>query len=358
MKKINTLSVDLGDRSYPIFIGEGLLASSELLAPHIHGDQLFIVTNEVIAPLYLDHLVKKLSLQHTVETLILPDGEIYKNLEVLNTIFDALLSKKFNRSSTLIALGGGVVGDMTGFAAACYLRGVNFIQIPTSLLAQVDSSVGGKTAVNHNLGKNMIGAFYQPECVMVDISLLETLPDREFRAGLAEVIKYGLIADVEFFCWIENNIDQLLVRDSNALCTAIEKSCSNKAKIVSRDECENDIRAILNLGHTFGHAIETFFSYKSWLHGEAISVGMTMAAKLSSELGSIELADYVRIRDLLTRCDLPVSKPDEMTAETFLDLMSVDKKVIDGNLRLVLLESIGKAVVTSNIERDILIKVL
>jgi 3-dehydroquinate synthase len=358
VKKINTLSVDLGDRSYPIFIGEGLLASSELLAPHIHGDQLFIVTNEVIAPLYLDLLVKKLSLQHTVETLILSDGEIYKNLEVLNTIFDALLSKKFNRSSTLIALGGGVIGDITGFAAACYLRGVNFIQIPTSLLAQVDSSVGGKTAVNHNLGKNMIGAFYQPECVMVDISLLKTLPDREFRAGLAEVIKYGLIADVEFFYWIEKNIDQLLARDSNALCIAIEKSCSNKAKIVSRDEYENDIRAILNLGHTFGHAIETFFSYKSWLHGEAISVGMTIAAKLSSELGSIESADYIRIRDLLTRCDLPVSKPDEMTAEIFLELMSVDKKVIDGNLRLVLLESIGKAAVTSNIERDILIKVL
>lgn len=204
----------------------------------------------------------------------------------------------------------------------------------------------------------MIGTFYQPECVMIDISLLKTLPDREFRAGLAEVIKYGLIADEGFFCWIEKNIEQLLARDSNALCIAVEQSCSNKAKIVSRDEYENDIRAILNLGHTFGHAIETFFSYKSWLHGEAISVGMTIAAKLSSELGSIELADYIRIKDLLTRCNLPVSKPDEMTAEIFLELMSLDKKVIDGNLRLVLLESIGKAAVASNIERNILIKVL
>jgi 3-dehydroquinate synthase len=358
VEKTNTLFVDLGDRSYPIFIGEGLLGSSELLAPYIHGDQLFIVTNEVIAPLYLELLVEKLSLHHTVETLILPDGETYKNLEILNTIFDALLLKKFNRSATLLALGGGVIGDMTGFAAACYQRGVNFIQIPTTLLAQVDSSVGGKTAVNHKLGKNMIGAFYQPECVMVDISLLKTLPDREFKAGLAEVIKYGLIADVEFFYWIEKNIDQLLARDPDSLCIAIEKSCSNKAKIVSRDERENDIRAILNLGHTFGHAIETFFSYKGWLHGEAISVGMTMAAKLSSELGSIETADYIRIKDLLVRCELPVSKPDEMTSGIFLELMSVDKKVIDGNLRLVLLESIGKAVVTSNIERDILIKVL
>tara|TARA_B110000196_G_scaffold160578_1_gene138031 strand:- start:65 stop:1138 length:1074 start_codon:yes stop_codon:yes gene_type:complete len=357
VEKFNTLFVELGDRSYPIFIGDGLLRSSELLLPHIHGKQVLIVTNEIIEPLYLSTLVQSFS-SFDVETLVLPDGEVHKNLEVLNTIFNSLLSKKFNRTTTLVALGGGVVGDITGFAAACYQRGVNFLQIPTTLLAQVDSSVGGKTAVNHKLGKNMIGAFYQPQCVLIDISLLSTLPDREFRSGLAEVIKYGLIADQDFFNWIENNISRLLARDSAALCSAIEKSCFNKAKIVARDEREDDLRAILNLGHTFGHAIETFHSYKGWLHGEAISVGMTMAAKLSSELGWIENNDFCRIRDLLISCNLPVSAPKEMRSKDFLDLMSVDKKVLDGNLRLVLLKSIGKAIVTSDVERDFLMKVL
>ena len=358
MEETKTLFVDLGDRAYPIFIGEGLLDSSELINPYIYGDQVLIVTNEVVAPLYLEPLFKVLKSNYNVEKLILPDGEIYKNLEVLNTIFDSLLLNKFNRSATLIALGGGVVGDMTGFAAACYQRGINFLQIPTTLLSQVDSSVGGKTAVNHKLGKNMIGAFYQPECVIIDISLLSTLPDREFKAGLAEVIKYGLIADEEFFFWIEKNINQLLNRDPKSLCIAVEKSCLNKSKIVSKDERENDIRAILNLGHTFGHAIETFFSYKQWLHGEAISVGTTMAAKLSRDLGWINNNDYIRIRDLFLRCNLPVLAPKEVTPDKFLELMSIDKKVIDGNLRLVLLKAIGRAIITSEIERDILIEVL
>ena len=320
MEKFSKLCVELGDRSYPIFIGDRLLQSPELLASHIHGEQVLVVTNETIAPLYLSSLVDGLS-AHSIETVILPDGEIYKNLEVLNTIFDILLAKKYNRTATLVALGGGVIGDMTGFAAACYQRGVNFCQIPTTLLAQVDSSVGGKTAVNHKLGKNMIGAFYQPQCVIIDTSLLSTLPDREFRAGLAEVIKYGLIADVEFFNWIEKNISKLLARDPDALCFAIEKSCANKAKIVEKDEHENDVRAILNLGHTFGHAIETFQSYKGWLHGEAVAIGMIMAAELSSLLGWIDKADVRRIREILACCSLPTVAPKDMSSKIFLELI-------------------------------------
>jgi len=284
----------------------------------------------------------------------LPDGEKYKNLETLNTIFDTLLSKKHNRTTTLIALGGGVIGDMTGFAAACYQRGVNFIQLPTTLLAQVDSSVGGKTAVNHPMGKNMIGAFYQPQCVIADTGTLNTLDDRQLRAGLAEVIKYGLIADAPFFNWLEENINHLLDRDPEALAYAIERSCENKAKVVSLDEREGGVRAILNLGHTFGHAIETYQSYKDWLHGEAVSVGMVMAAKLSNALGWIPENDVSRTKELLLKCELPVSAPKDMSAEKFLELMSVDKKVLDGSLRLVLLKSIGHAVVTSDFDPNCL----
>jgi len=357
VEKFSKLCVELGDRSYPIFIGDGLLQSSELLASHIHGKQVLVVTNETIAPLYLSSLVDGLS-AYSIETLILPDGEIHKNIEVLNTIFDTLLAKKYNRAATLIALGGGVIGDMTGSAAACYQRGINFCQIPTTLLAQVDSSVGGKTAVNHRLGKNMIGAFYQPQCVIIDTSLLGTLPDREFRAGLAEVIKYGLIADVEFFHWIEKNISKLLARDPDALCFAIEKSCANKAKIVEKDEHENGVRAILNLGHTFGHAIETFQSYKGWLHGEAVAIGIIMAAELSSLLGWINQADVCRIRKILAFCDLPAVAPKDMSSKIFLELMSVDKKALDGSLRFVLLRSIGVATVTSEIKPDLLMKVI
>tara|TARA_B110000908_G_scaffold170389_1_gene229802 strand:- start:465 stop:1538 length:1074 start_codon:yes stop_codon:yes gene_type:complete len=357
VKKYSTLFVELGDRSYPIFIGDGLMQLSKLLTSHIHGQQVLVVTNETVAPLYLEDLLENLS-AYSVETVVLPDGEIYKNIEQLNTIFNALLTKKYNRTATLVALGGGVVGDMTGFAAACYQRGVNFLQIPTTLLAQVDSSVGGKTAVNHKLGKNMIGAFYQPQCVIVDTSLLSTLPDRQFKSGLAEVVKYGLISDPDFFDWIEKNITKLLERDPAALCFAIEKSCANKAKIVARDERENDVRATLNLGHTFGHAIETFYSYEGWLHGEAVAVGMVMAAELSEHMGWIQKNDVNRIKKLLVLCGLPICPPKEISSKVFLELMSVDKKVLDGSLRLVLLQSIGEAVVASDINQDILMKVI
>lgn len=353
MEKIRKLSVDLGERSYPISIGEGLLQQPGLLNPYIHGQQVLVVTNETIAPLYLQTVLESLS-SFQVESAILPDGEKYKNLETLNTIFDTLLSKKHNRTTTLVALGGGVIGDMTGFAAACYQRGVNFIQLPTTLLAQVDSSVGGKTAVNHPNGKNMIGAFYQPQCVIADTSTLNTLDDRQLRAGLAEVIKYGLITDAEFFSWLENNIDLLLGRDSEALAFAIERSCENKAKVVSQDEREGGIRAILNLGHTFGHAIETFQSYKEWLHGEAIAAGMVLAAELSQAMGWISEQEVNRVRALLAKCDLPVVPPSTMSADKFFELMSVDKKVLDGSLRLVLLESIGDAVVTSDFNARLL----
>jgi 3-dehydroquinate synthase len=289
---------------------------------------------------------------------VLPDGEKYKTLDTLNTIFDALLTKKHNRTTTLVALGGGVIGDMTGFAAACYQRGVDFIQIPTTLLAQVDSSVGGKTAVNHPGGKNMIGAFYQPQCVVADTRTLNTLPDRELRAGLAEVIKYGLIADIDFFAWLERNIELLISRDAAALAYAIERSCENKAKVVSKDEREGGIRAILNFGHTFGHAIETFQSYRDWLHGEAIAAGMVMAAELSCLMGWISAEDVSRARNLIARSGLPITAPEAMTVDDFLELMSVDKKVLDGSLRLVLLKSIGEAVVTSSFDHKLLVQLL
>jgi len=353
VEKIRKLSVDLGERSYPISIGRGLLQQPGLLNPYIHGQQVLVVTNETIAPLYLQSVLENLS-SFQVESVILPDGEKYKNLETLNTIFDTLLSKKHNRTTTLVALGGGVIGDMTGFAAACYQRGVDFIQLPTTLLAQVDSSVGGKTAVNHPKGKNMIGAFYQPQCVIADTSTLNTLDDRQLRAGLAEVIKYGLITDTEFFSWLEDNMDLLLGRDSEALAFAIERSCENKAKVVSQDEREGGIRAILNLGHTFGHAIETFQSYKEWLHGEAIATGMVMAAKLSLAMGWVSEQEVNRIQVLLDKCDLPIVPPPTMSSDKFLELMSVDKKVLDGSLRLVLLKSIGDAVVTSDFDASLL----
>jgi len=357
VEKIRELTVDLGERSYPIFIGEGLLQAPRLLEPFIHGQQVLVVTNETIAPLYLHNVVEGLS-AYQVESIILPDGEIYKNLDTLNKIFDTLLTKKHNRTTTLIALGGGVIGDMTGFAAACYQRGVHFIQMPTTLLAQVDSSVGGKTAVNHPMGKNMIGAFYQPQCVIADTTTLRTLDDRQLRAGLAEVIKYGLIADTEFFSWLEDNIQLLLERDSTALAYAIERSCENKARVVSKDEREGGIRAILNLGHTFGHAIETFQSYGDWLHGEAIAAGMVMAAELSHLMGWVSEEDVCRTKKLFTLCDLPIAAPKTMSSEKFLTLMSVDKKVLDGSLRLVLLKSIGCAVVTADFDQNLLVKVL
>ena len=346
---MQTLEVDLGDRSYPIHIGPGLLAQSELLTPHIHGRQVMIVTNETVAPLYLEQ-VKAACAGYQCDTVILPDGEVFKTLESVNLIFDGLLEARHNRTTTLIALGGGVVGDITGFAAASYQRGVNFIQIPTTLLSQVDSSVGGKTGVNHALGKNMIGAFHQPQCVIADTDTLNTLPERELRAGFAEVIKYGLICDAPFFDWLENNYQAVLNCDTDALIYTLQRSCQSKADVVAKDERESGIRAILNLGHTFGHAIETAQGYGNWLHGEAVAAGMVMAADLSARLGWVSRADAKRSRALVEASGLPALPPQEMTAEQFTELMAVDKKVIDGALRLVLLKGIGEAVVTSNFE--------
>jgi len=348
-----SLMVDLGDRSYPIFIGEGLLSKPEHLCPFIAGSQVMIVSNETIAPLYLSKVCHLLA-GYRVDTIILPDGEKFKTLETLNSIFDELLGKQHNRTTTLIALGGGVIGDMTGFAAACYQRGVNFIQIPTTLLAQVDSSVGGKTAVNHPKGKNMIGAFYQPQCVIADTDTLNTLPDREYHAGLAEVVKYGLIRDEDFFVWLESNMERLLARDPEAIAFAVHRSCENKAKLVHEDEKEGGVRAILNFGHTFGHAIETAQGYGEWLHGEAIAAGMVMATELSRRMGWVSEVDKQRVLNLLERCKLPVWAPKSIDRQTFMSLMSVDKKVLDGTLRLVLLKSLGEATVTSDFDADYL----
>jgi len=355
--EMKTLTVDLGDRSYPIFIGQNLLLNSELIQRHIAGTEVLVVSNETVAPLYMEALLSSLQGKR-VETVILPDGECYKNLEVLNQIFDTLLGKHLSRKVTLIALGGGVVGDMAGFAAACYQRGVAFIQIPTTLLSQVDSSVGGKTGVNHPQGKNMIGAFHQPQCVIADTNTLDTLDDKQLSAGVAEVIKYGLINDESFFAWIESNIEKLLARDPGALAYAIERSCQNKAQIVSDDEREGGVRALLNLGHTFGHAIETGMGYGEYLHGEAVAVGMLMAADLSMRLGWISERDVQRIDDLIDRSGLPTRAPLAMTRERFLSLMSVDKKVQDGQLRLVLMRRFGEAILSESFSHDLLCETL
>jgi len=342
---MKTLHVDLGARSYPIYIGPGLLGRPELVAPFVAGTQVLVVTNETVAPLYLERTLAAFAGFQT-ETVVLPDGEQYKTLEVLNSIFDALLGKRFDRKCTLVALGGGVVGDMTGFAAACYQRGVPFIQIPTTLLAQVDSSVGGKTGVNHPLGKNMIGAFHQPRCVLADTDTLKTLDDRQLSAGLAEVIKYGLINDPDFFDWLEQNMPRLLERDPEALSYAIERSCRDKAAVVAADETEAGSRALLNLGHTFGHAIETGMGYGAWLHGEAVGTGMVMAAELSQRLGWMAEAEAGRVRSLIAAAGLPIRAPADLDSQRFLDLMAVDKKVQAGKLRLVLMHGIGKSVIT------------
>jgi len=354
---MKTLTVELGERSYPIYINHDCLDQADLLAPYILGKQVLIVTNETIAPLYLDRLKAAIT-GFELECIILPDGEQYKTLDITTRIFDVLLQKHFNRTATLIALGGGVIGDITGFAAACYQRGINFIQIPTTLLAQVDSSVGGKTGVNHPLGKNMIGAFYQPRCVIADTSTLNTLDDRQLSAGIAEVIKYGLIRDPEFFTWLENNIEKLLSRDSNALAFAIERSCQNKAEVVAADEREGGQRALLNLGHTFGHAIETGTGYGTWLHGEGVASGMLMAADLSQRLGWLSTQELDRIKELLIRSRLPVQAPIEISPEQFIELMSVDKKVLAGKLRLVLLKGIGQSLVTEDFDQQHLLNLL
>lgn len=345
------LDVALGERSYPIFIGRDLLSDPACYRPYIAGERVMIVSNETVAPLYLDALRAGLD-GFEIDQVILPDGECYKDLTTLNRIFDALLERRCGRDVTIVALGGGVVGDMAGFAAASYQRGVAFIQVPTTLLAQVDSSVGGKTGVNHPAGKNMIGAFHQPRAVIADTATLETLPERELAAGLAEVIKYGLISDRPFFDWLEEQVPALRALDPVALSTAIARSCQNKALIVAADERESGQRALLNLGHSFGHAIEAGMGYGTWLHGEAVGVGLVMAAQLSERLGWLEPADTARIRDLVARAGLPIVPPDNMPSERWLELMAVDKKVQRGRLRLVLLQGIGEALLTADVESD------
>lgn len=344
---MKTLHVALGERSYPIYIGEQLLSEPALFAAHIKAKEVLIVSNETVAPLYLDQLKSTLA-TYRLETVILPDGEQYKTLDIMQRIFDRLLQARMSRQTTIIALGGGVIGDMAGFAAACYQRGVPFIQVPTTLLSQVDSSVGGKTAVNHPLGKNMIGAFYQPQCVFADTATLNTLDDRQFAAGLAEVIKYGLINDAEFFDWLEANMAGLVARQPELLAQAIARSCQDKADIVAADEREQGVRALLNLGHTFGHAIETGCGYGVVLHGEAIAIGMVMAADLSARLGWLDRASVERIEAILTAAGLPTNVPSAMTAARFMDLMAVDKKVQDGAIRLILLTAIGQAVISDD----------
>jgi len=349
---MQTLKVELADRSYPIHVGRNLITNTDLILPHLKRKHVAIVTNTTVAPLYLDKLSQTLQAAGvSVIPIILPDGEAYKNTETLNKIYDALLQNRCERSTTLIALGGGVIGDLTGYAAATYLRGVPFIQIPTTLLSQVDSSVGGKTGINHPLGKNMIGAFYQPQVVLADIDTLKTLPSRELSAGMAEVIKYGLIRDAEFFDWLETHIEQLMALEESAISEAIYRSCQNKADVVARDEHETGERALLNLGHTFGHAIENAMGYGVWLHGEAVAAGTMMAADLSQRMGWLSAAEVARIHALLTKAKLPLDPP-ELGADKYLELMQMDKKVADGKIRLVLQQGIGKSVITSDYDAD------
>ena len=346
---MQTLTVALGDRAYPIHIGNGLLTQPKLILPHLKSKQAAIVTNTTVGPLYLERVQSGL-IQAGIKivSIVLPDGEAYKNGDSLNHIYSTLLQHRIERKGTLIALGGGVIGDLTGFAAATYLRGVPFIQIPTTLLAQVDSSVGGKTGINHALGKNMIGAFYQPQLVLADTDTLDTLPDRELSAGLAEVIKYGLIRDLSFFAWLETNMDKLLARDASALGYAIHRSCRNKAEVVAADERESGQRALLNFGHTFGHAIEVGMGYGAWLHGEAVATGMIMATELSQRLGWLGASDVARIRALISQARLPATAP-ALGREKYLDLMGLDKKVEGGKMRFVLLKAIGEAVLTAEV---------
>lgn len=342
---MRSLNVALDERAYDIHIGRGLIDRGDLFASVLKRKRTVIISNEIVAPLYAARVQKALdSVGVAHQLVVLPDGETHKDWATLNLIFDALLGARVERSTTLIALGGGVIGDMVGFAAATYQRGVPFIQVPTTLLSQVDSSVGGKTAINHPLGKNMIGAFHQPRLVLADIDTLGTLPDRELRAGLAEVIKYGLIRDREFFDWLEANMPRLLARDAEALAFAIERSCRNKAEVVIEDETETGVRALLNLGHTFGHAIETGMGYGEWLHGEAVAAGTLMATELSRRLGWLSDADIARIWCIHESAGLALRGP-RLGAQRYLELMSHDKKVEAGNLRLVLLRSIGDAVV-------------
>ncbi|NJD30847.1 MAG: 3-dehydroquinate synthase [Gammaproteobacteria bacterium] len=350
------VTIDLGARSYPILIGPGLIGDPAVLGDAIGARDLLVVTNEVVGPLYLDRLLEALAGKR-VRSVLLPDGEQHKTLDVANRVFDALVHGRMNRDACVVALGGGVVGDIAGFAAACYQRGVDFVQVPTTLLAQVDSSVGGKTGVNHPGGKNLIGAFHQPRAVVSDTATLKTLATRELRAGLAEVIKYGLIADAGFLAWLESNLASLLALDPEAIAHAIRRSCEIKAEIVAEDEREHGRRALLNLGHTFGHAIETAAGYGEWLHGEAVGVGMLLAADLSRRLGWLDDGDVARVRDLLRRAGLPGAAP-AIGAPRALDLMGMDKKVLAGRIRLVLLKRLGEGVVTGDYPAEALVATL
>ena len=354
MQKI--LNVALDNRSYPITIGENLLSQFEHFKLH-SGQRVLVVTNDTIAPIYLQHLLDMLE-AHGVKTdsVIVPDGEQYKTMETWNQILTALLANNHTRSSILVALGGGVIGDVAGFAASAYQRGIKFIQVPTTLLSQVDSSVGGKTAINHPLGKNMIGAFYQPQSVVIDINCLKTLPQRELSAGLAEVIKYGIIMDSAFFNWLETHIDDLLNLDVDALSYCIYRCCELKAQVVAADETEQDMRAILNLGHTYGHAIEAELGYGNWLHGEAVSVGMLMASQTAKLLGLLADKDIERIKNLLIKAKLPVKRPEQMAIESYIPHMLRDKKVISGKLRLVIPTKIGQVEVMDGIEKSVVLE--
>ena len=352
------VNVELQERRYPILIGNGLL-QDERSYPVKRGERVMIVTNPTVAQFYLDTVTFALKKRGCeVDHVLLPDGEKYKTLESLNLIFTALLQGNHGRDTTIIALGGGVIGDVAGFAAASYQRGVRLIQIPTTLLSQVDSSVGGKTAVNHELGKNMIGAFYQPSMVIIDTHTLGTLPKREVNAGLAEVIKYGAILDYEFFEWLEAHIDELVALNNESLQHCIARCCQIKADVVARDETEKGDRALLNLGHTFGHAIETHLGYGNWLHGEAVSTGMMMAAALSEQLGDISVADVSRLEKLLARANLPTLSPDSMQPEDYLPHMMRDKKVLAGKLRLVLLKSLGQAYVANDTDHTLVLNAI
>tara|TARA_B100000686_G_scaffold338354_1_gene410771 strand:- start:2974 stop:4074 length:1101 start_codon:yes stop_codon:yes gene_type:complete len=352
------ISTDLGSYSYPIHVGSNILNKPSLILPYLSQNKIAIVTNTTVAPLYLHTLINDLK-KNEINSIpiILPDGEEYKNWEILNHIFDALLENKCERNTTIIALGGGVIGDITGFAAATYLRGVPLIQIPTTLLAQVDSSIGGKTGINHELGKNLIGSFYQPQVVIADCKTLDTLPNREFISGIAEIIKYGLIRDYVFFEWLERNMDKILERENKILSEAIERSCKNKVEIVADDERESGVRAILNLGHTFGHAIEHAMGYGTWLHGEAVAAGTVLAAELSERMNLIEKTEVERIKSIFLRAGLPIIVPNLNTKE-YLNLMERDKKVEKRNIRFVLLRGIGSATICSDVPMNILTEML
>lgn len=343
------VNLDLGQHAYSIHIGAGILADARLLNQEVVGASVFIVTSESVAPLYLEKLQEAFS-ERRVDTYILPDGESQKNLSSYEAIVGELLTKRHNRATTLIALGGGVIGDVTGYVAATYQRGVNFIQIPTTLLSQVDSSVGGKTAVNHPLGKNMIGAFYQPKAVYVDTDTLKTLPERELSSGLSEVVKHGVLADGEYFSWIEQEMADLRSLHPEKMARAIRRSCEIKASIVAQDEKERDVRALLNLGHTFGHAIEHLMGYGAWLHGEAVGTGLVMAADLSARLGRIKGSDAKRIKDVVASAGLPTCPPLQLSVDGFLESMQVDKKTTDDGLRFILINNIGESELVTDVD--------